>query len=372
MAGVAQIRKTPLYGQHVNAGGRIVEFAGYLMPIEYKGIMAEHEQVRMRSGLFDLTHMGEIEVRGERAGEFVNYIITNDAVNIPDFAIVYTAVCREDGGILDDALAYKYPDHYMMVVNAVNKDKILKWMLKWAPRFNCTVTDLSDETALIAIQGPDSEDVLQKLTETRLDQMKYYNFAEGKVSDIPCVISRTGYTGEDGFEIYLKNESAPAIWADLMTAGREYGIEPIGLGARDTLRLEAKLALYGNELNEERNPIEVGLKWVVKLDKPDFIGKSALQKVDAEKPARKLIGFELKKNGVPRTGYPVLNADGEEIGVVTSGTFSPTLKKAIGLALVKKEGIKIGTPIKIRIRKNEIPAEVIKTPFHRGSVKAGN
>ena len=348
----------------------MVDFAGYRMPIQYEGIIAEHEAVRTKAGIFDLTHMGEIEVRGEGAVDYVNRLITNDAASLPTGGIVYTAICRDDGGILDDALAYKMEDRVMMVVNASNKEKIHRWMLKHETP-DAKVVDLSDATALIAVQGPEAEKIVQKITPCDLSKIPYYNFIHGKILDAEGIISRTGYTGEDGFELYVKNDDAPAIWDRLMEEGAGKGLKPIGLGARDTLRLEAKLALYGNELGEEINPIEAGIKWVVCLDKDNFIGKAALEKIKEDKPARKLIGFEMTKPGIPRHGYKVFDGQGSEIGFVTSGTHSPTLKKAIGLALVKRKSVKRGAEIKVEIRKKMIPAKVIKTPFYHGSVKSG-
>lgn len=369
MSETLSIKKTPLYDRHVSAGGKMVEFAGYQLPIQYEGIIAEHETVRTKAGIFDLTHMGEIEIRGAGAIDFTNNIITNDISTLPIGAIVYTTICREDGGILDDALVYQMEDRIYMVVNASNKDKIYRWLIRHE-REDVRIMDLSEKTALIAVQGPVAEKIVQKITPVDLSKMEYYHFEKGKILDASGIISRTGYTGEDGFEIYVNNQDAEAIWDALMVEGEPYGMKPIGLGARDTLRFEAKYALYGNELNENRNPIEVGLKWVVGLNKSDFIGKSAIMKVVESKPARKLVGFEMKKPGVPRHDYKVFSASGEEIGVVTSGTHSPTLKKALGLALIKREGGKIGEEIFVEIRGKKVPATIIKTPFYSGSVKS--
>jgi aminomethyltransferase len=369
MTETINVRKTPLFDRHVEAGARMVEFAGYMMPIQYEGIMAEHNLVRTAAGIFDLTHMGEIEIKGKRALEFVNHLITNDLAHLPAGGIVYTAICKEDGGILDDALAYRMEDGIYMVVNASNKDKIWRWILtqKWD---DVTVKDLSDSTALIAVQGPRAGEITAKVTDVDLSGMEYYHFARGKVMGADAIVSRTGYTGEDGFEIYIDNDKAPALWDRLMEEGKPYGMKPIGLGARDTLRLEARYALYGNELDEDTNPLEAGIKWVVKLDKPGFIGRDALQKVSAQKPARKLIGFEMTKPGVPRHGFQVFDAKGALIGKVTSGTHSPTLKKALGLALVRRDSGKTGDEIMIEIRGKKTPAVVVKTPFYTGSVKS--
>ncbi|MCD4785386.1 MAG: glycine cleavage system aminomethyltransferase GcvT [Candidatus Eremiobacteraeota bacterium] len=373
---MAQIKKTPLYDRHVEAGAKMVEFAGYLLPLQYTGIMEEHEAVRTAAGLFDLTHMGELEIRGDWSLEFVQYLITNDVNKIPVGGIVYSTICNEYGGILDDVLVYRMEDRILLIVNAANKDKIYRWIMDKEGTLSadgrkdrCLVVDKSQKLALIAIQGPKSEEILQRITPVNLSEIKYYNFVKGKILDTEGIISRTGYTGEDGFELYVANEDAVPIWDSLMVEGEEYGLKPVGLGARDTLRLEAKFALYGHELNEERNPVEVGLKWVVGKDKPIFIGKTPIMKVIENKPERKLIGFEMKSPGIPRQDCKVFNEDDEEVGIVTSGTFSPTLKKAIGLALVNRKGMKVGKPIKIQIRKKLVPAMIVKTPFYKGSVK---
>lgn len=376
MESVAQLKKTPLYDRHVEAGAKMVEFTGYLMPLKYTGIMEEHEAVRTAAGLFDLTHMGELEIRGDLSLEFVQYLITSNINKIPVGGIIYTTICNEYGGILDDVLVYRMEDRFLLIVNASNKDKIYRWVISKEEvlsadgrKYSCLVVDKSQKLAIIAIQGPKSEKILQRITSVNLSEIKYYHFVKGKILDTEGIISRTGYTGEDGFELYVSNEDAVPIWDSLMVEGEEYGLKPVGLGARDTLRLEAKFALYGHELNEERNPVEVGLKWVVGKDKPIFIGKTPIMKMIENKPEHKLIGFEMKKPGVPRKDCKVFNDEGEEVGVVTSGTFSPTLKKAIGLAFVKKRGMKVGKPIEIQIRKRLIPAVIVKTPFYRGSVK---
>jgi aminomethyltransferase len=370
MENTVTAKKTPLYDRHIEAGGKIVEFAGYFMPVQYEGIIAEHEHVRNKAGIFDLTHMGEIEITGENAPAFANHIITNDVASLPTGGIVYTAICREDGGILDDALAYRKDNGVYLVVNAVNKDKIYNWMLKQSKDWrDIKLEDLSDQTALIAVQGPDAEKIVQKITPIDLSGMEYYTFTTGKILNTEGIISRTGYTGEDGFEIYTDYDSAESIWDKLITEGKPYDLKPIGLGARDTLRLEAKYVLYGHELGENINPLEAGIKFAVNFDKENFIGKDALLKINEEKPARKLIGFELLKPGVPRKDYLVQDRTGREIGLVTSGTHSPTLKKSIGLALVERESVKRGDEINVIIRNKETPAKVIKTPFYTGTVK---
>lgn len=366
-----EAKKTPLYDKHVEAGAKIAPYAGYLMPVEYNGIIKEHESVRSSAGIFDLTHMGELEIRGENAEAFVQYLITNDVSSIPVGGIIYTLLCNDKGGILDDALVYKMHDRYMLVVNAVNKDKIYNWALKYEIDFpGARLIDKSDKLAIIAVQGPNSEKILQNITPVNLQEIGYYRFVKGKILDTTGIISRTGYTGEDGFELYVDNKDAEPVWDALMIEGGPLGLTPIGLGARDTLRLEAKLPLYGNELNEDRNPFQVGLKWAVRLEKPNFSGRDALIKFADEKPAHKIVGFELEKPGIARTGAVVFNENQEEVGVVTSGTHSPTLKKAVGLAFVKGKGLKIGTSIFVAIRNKKVPARIIKTPFYKGSVKS--
>ena len=376
METTVNIKKTPLYERHIEAGAKMIDFAGYKMPVEYKGIIEEHEAVRNSVGLFDLTHMGELEIKGDWSEDLVRHIVTNDISKLEVGGVIYTLICNEEGGILDDALVYKMEDRFMLVVNAINLDKIYRWIITkekvvcdYKKRQHCIVMNKSDEVAIIAIQGPKSEEVLQKITPVDLAQIKYYHFLKGKVLDKEMIISRTGYTGEDGFELYLPNEDAVAVWDALMEAGKELDIQPIGLGARDTLRLEAKYPLYGNELNEGRHPLELGLKWAVCLDDCVFIGHNALYRESQEKQAKKLAGFELTKPGIARKDCKVFNAEGEEVGVVTSGTYSPTLKKSIGLAYVSRKGMKVGTPISIQVRKRKIPAVIIKTPFYRGSVK---
>ena len=376
METTTEVKKTPLYDRHVQEGAKIVDFAGYKMPLQYKGIIEEHETVRTKAGLFDLTHMGELEIKGDWQDDLVQHIITNDISKLKPGGVIYTLICNETGGILDDALVYKMEDRYMLVVNASNVDKIYRWIIEkediacgYKNRQHCMVINKSEQMAIVAIQGPKSEEILQRITPVDLSEIKYYNFTKGKVLDTHAIISRTGYTGEDGFELYISNEDAVPIWDALMVEGQSYGIQPIGLGARDTLRLEAKYPLYGNELNEERNPLDVGLKWAVCLEKCVYTGYAAINKAATEKPSVKLVGFEMTKPGIARKDNKVFNMDGEEIGVVTSGTFSPTLKKAIGLALVKRKGMKVGTPLQIEVRKKKVPAVIIKTPFYRGSVK---
>ncbi|MFH0789192.1 MAG: glycine cleavage system aminomethyltransferase GcvT, partial [Pseudomonadota bacterium] len=301
------LRKTPLYDKHVNLGARMIEFGEWVMPVEYSGILKEHRATRLGAGIFDLTHMGELKVTGPDAFGLVQKLTTNDISKLAVNQILYTTVCKEDGGVLDDILVYRRTDHYFLVVNATNVKKMYEWFSRWASA-NTKVENLSDELSLIAVQGPCSESIVQKITQTNLSSVKYYNCIDAKINavgairELPLLISRTGYTGEDGFELYIPNKSAADIWDMLMSAGKDAGMIPIGLGARDTLRLEAKYCLYGNEINENINPIEAGLSWVVKLDNGDFIGKAAMENLKRD---RFLVGFKMLDKGIPRTGYEV-------------------------------------------------------------------
>lgn len=371
MTEALQTRKTPLYQKHVKAGARMINFANFYMPLQYGGIIDEHKTVRNGAGIFDLSHMGEIEIRGDEAVDFVNYVITNDISILSPGGIHYTLICNPQGGILDDVLVYRMKDRILLVVNAANREKIYRWLLEHEFK-NTRVVDLSLATALIAVQGPLAEKVLQKITMEDLSSIGYYRFVQGKILDCNGIISRTGYTGEDGFEIYVKNEYAEGVWDSLMVEGEEFGLKPIGLGARDTLRLEACYPLYGNEISEDVNPLEAGLKFAVKFKKENFIGRQALVEIKEHKPERKLIGIEMTGRGIPRKGYPVFNSGGWQIGEITSGTHSPTLKKPIGLALVKRGEVKKGDQVSVLIREKKVPGVVVKTPFYRGSVKKGS
>lgn len=360
------MKKTPLYQKHVGLQARMIEFGQWLMPVEYSGILNEHRTTRSAAGIFDLTHMGELKVEGEKRLDLVQKLVTNDVGALNINQILYTTVCKEDGGILDDILVYRLKDYIFLVVNASNVDKIYNWF-KSHEVFETKVSNVSDENVLIAIQGPESEKILQSQIDFNLSGIKYYHCEIVKVGGCRCMVSRTGYTGEDGFEIYCSPLEGGYIWDKLMDAGRTYGIVPVGLGARDTLRLEAKYCLYGHEINEKINPIEAGLKWVVKFDKGDFIGRDVLERF---RKTRELVGFEILEKGIPRQGYKITK-DNKEIGFVTSGTFSPTLNKSIGLGYVLSEYKDIGTRFEIVIREKKVKAEIIKTPFYKGSIKSG-
>jgi aminomethyltransferase len=364
------LKKTALYEEHAQAGAKLVPFAGYEMPVQYRtGILAEHQAVRTRAGLFDVSHMGEIEVRGPQALDLVQYVTTNDASKLMVGQAQYSVICREDGGCIDDCIVYKFPDDYMIVVNASNRDKDRDWILHHAAKFDVEVTDRSDEISLIALQGPKAQEILSTLTDVPLDDIQYYHFVTGAVADMQMVISRTGYTGEDGFELYVYNQDAVKLWRTLLAAGDEVGVIPAGLGARDSLRLEMGYALYGNDIDDRHTPLEAGLGWVTKLAKGDFVGRDALQKQKEAGVRQRLVGFMLTERGFPRHGYEV-RYNGEPSGEVTSGTVSPSLEQGVGLAYVPVEAAKAGSPIEIMVRDKAVPAEVAKAPFYtRGSVR---
>ena len=367
---IETLKRTPLYEEHQRARAKIVPFAGWEMPVQYPaGIVAEHNLVRKAAGLFDVCHMGELEVRGPQALDLVQYVTTNDASKLAVGQAQYSVICHEDGGAVDDCIVYRFPDHYMIVVNASNAEKDREWIRSHAGRFDATLTDRSDETGLIAIQGPRAPAILQRITDTPLDDIGYYHFAEGHVDGIPAVISRTGYTGEDGFELYIPADRTPQLWRRLLEAGAAEGVAPIGLGARDSLRLEMGYALYGNDLDDRRTPLEAGLGWVTKLDKGDFLGRDALQQLKQRGLRERLVGFVLKERGFPRHGYPV-RYQGEEAGEVTSGIVSPSTGQGVGMAYVPVEAAKPGTEIEIMIRARAIAAEVVRPPFYpNGSVR---
>jgi aminomethyltransferase len=357
------LKRTPLYEEHVKAGAKMVPFAGYEMPVQYRGgILAEHRAVRQSAGVFDVSHMGELIVRGPGALDFVQFVTTNDASKLAEGQAQYSVICNEKGTALDDCIVYRLPDRYMIVVNASNRDKDREWIAQLTQEFDVELTDESDDIALLALQGPKAQEILARLTTTPLDAIKYYHFIEGTVADRIAIISRTGYTGEDGFELYIAAQDAVRVWHRLMEAGAGETLGPIGLGARDSLRLEMGYALYGNDLSENDTPLEAGLGWVVKLDKPDFIGKTALV-LQKEKGVRKrLVGFLLKERGFPRHGYEV-RFQGEPAGVVTSGTVSPMLDQGIGMAYIATEGSKAGSEIEIMVRDRPTRAEVVRPPF---------
>jgi len=356
-------KKTALYDIHKQLGAKIVEFAGFYMPIQYKGINEEHLRVRATVGMFDVSHMGEFEFTGPKALEFLQYMTINDVARLQDYQAQYSALCYDDGGIVDDLLVYRFPDRFVMVVNAANIEKDFDWLQQHLID-GVILKNRSDEYALLAIQGRDAMATLQKLTTVDLSQVKNYWFTEGEVAGVAMMIARTGYTGEDGFEIMFPPQHARKVWQAIMEAGKEFDIEPIGLGARDTLRLEVKYCLYGNDIDQTTNPLEAGLGWITRLDKGDFIGRDAIAAVKQQGLTRKLVGFELQGRAIPRHGYKIFNQN-EEIGVVTSGMFSPLLKKPIGLGYVRIDHARVGSELNIEIRGRRFEARVVKTPFYK-------
>ncbi len=357
-------KKTPLYEEHLNLKGKVVDFHGWALPIEYEGILQEHQAVRENAGLFDVSHMGEIRIKGKEAEAFVQHLMTNDIKALNKGQILYTFMCYPHGGVVDDLLVYKYDkEHYYLVVNASNIEKDFQWIKEQEKDFEVEILNESERVAEVALQGPKAEVILQKLTDTPLKEITFFTFQDGvKIKGKDCLVSRTGYTGEDGFEVYMKPEDAREIWREILRAGEEEGIKPTGLGSRDTLRFEAGLPLYGNELSQDITPLEAGFGFFVKFTEEDYIGKAALQKQKEEGLQRKIVGFELMKKGIPREGYEVYK-EGEKIGVVTTGYLSPTLGKSIGLALVDVAHSKMGSTIHIKVRKREIEATIISKRF---------
>lgn len=363
------MKKTPLYENHVELKGRIIDFGGWALPVEYSGIIPEHEAVRNKAGLFDVSHMGEVTVVGDDAEKYIQSIITNDISTLNDYQIAYTTMCYPDGGVVDDLLVYKFNSKkYLLVINASNTEKDYEWF-KSHVTGDITVKNMSDNYAQLALQGPKAELILQKLVKTDLNEIEFYHFAENVViGGINTLVSRTGYTGEDGFELYLSSNDGAKLWDMLLDCGEEYGLVPAGLGARDTLRFEACLPLYGQEIDKNITPLEAGLGFCVKLSKENFIGKDALTRQKLEGLKRKLVAFEMVDRGIPRSHYEILS-NGKKIGYVTTGSFSPTLKKNIGLALVDSSYAKEGTEIEVVIRNKSTKAMVIKKPFYSKKYK---
>ena len=364
----AALKRTPLYDIHVALGAKIVPFAGYEMPVTYpQGITAEHNAVRTACGMFDVSHMGECIVRGPDAVRFVNSVTSNDVAALAVGQIHYSTLLRENGTIVDDLLVYRFADHVMLVINASNKDKDLAHMRAHMSGFDCTLEDISDGTALLAVQGPDAPAVVASLSEvpesaTSLSDVKYYWFTEGHVAGVPCIISRTGYTGEAGFELYFDASQSEHVWNAIMATGK---VSPCGLGARDTLRLEAGLCLYGNEMNDGTTPIEAGLSWLVKLGKAEpFLGRETLARQQQEGTDRKLVGFTLDERAIPRHGHAVLYG-GVNVGEVCSGTMSPTLGIPVGTCFLPSPAAVEGTSFEIDIRGKSVPARVVKLPFYK-------
>jgi aminomethyltransferase len=362
MTAAATLKRTPFYDRHVALGAKIVPFAGYEMPVQYKdGITVEHKAVRERAGLFDVSHMGEFIVRGARAVEFVNYVTTNDVSALAIGQVHYSTILNDRGTIEDDCLVYRFADRVMMVVNASNVAKDYAHIARHAAEFDVTIEDVSEEMGLLALQGPLAAKILQPLTRTDLSQIGYYHFAEGSVGGMPMIISRTGYTGEDGFELYHDVQYSERLWDTLMAAG---DVTPAGLGARDTLRLEMGMALYGNDIDDTVTPLEANLAWLVKLKKGEFVGSPVLNAQKANGIPKKLVGFTLGDRNIARHGYPVF-ANGAASGVVCSGTMSPTLGTPIGTCYLPAALSKEGTAFEIEIRGKRVPATVVKPPFYK-------
>ena len=361
------MKKTPFTDTHIALGAKMHEFAGYNMPIEYSGIIDEHQTVVNAVGVFDVSHMGEIWVKGPKALEFVQRAGTNDARTMSVGKAQYSCFTNEEGGIIDDYIIYHFEeDKYMMVVNAANIEKDWTWCQK-LNTMGAELENASDHTALLAIQGPKAMATLQKITEVNLSEIPYYSFVTGKIGGVDnVIISNTGYTGAGGFELYFYPEYGVKIWDAIFEAGAEFGIKPIGLGARDTLRLEMGFNLYGNDMDDKTTPLEAGLGWITKfVDENNFVARELLEKQKAEGVSRRLCGFTLQDKGIPRHGYEIVNASDEVIGTVTSGTISPMLKVGIGLGYVKPEYAKAGTEIFIKVRNKNLKAEVTKLPFRK-------
>ena len=347
---------------HVKNGGRIVEFAGFLMPVQFEGIIPEHCTVRTDVGVFDVSHMGEIEILGKERLKFMNYLTTNDASKLELDQVQYATMLYPDAGIVDDLLVYNLKNRILLIVNAANTDKDYEWIVN-NKKYDIDIKNISDDIGQLAIQGPKAESTMQKLFDFDLSTLKYYWATEVKMKDIPVLLSRTGYTGEDGFEVYVDKKYAVQCWQMIFDAGAEYDIKPIGLGARDTLRFEMRYCLYGNDIDKTTNPLEAGLGWVVKFDKGDFIGRDSLLKIKEAGIKRKLVGFEVISKGIPRP-HQEIHAEDRKIGFVTSGTFSPSMNKGMGIGYVEKPHDKVGTRIKV-IGKTPVDAEIIKGSFYK-------
>ncbi|RWZ60096.1 glycine cleavage system aminomethyltransferase GcvT [Halobacillus fulvus] len=365
---MSELKRTPLFEEYKKAGAKTIDFGGWDLPVQFSSIKEEHEATRTNVGLFDVSHMGEVLVEGNDSLDYLQKLLTNDVSKLEPAKAQYTIMCYEDGGTVDDLIVYQLEaSKYLLVVNAANREKDVDW-LKSHKQGDVEITDVSDDYVQLALQGPKAEETLQTLTDEDLSAIRFFKFkADVQIKGVTAkaLVSRTGYTGEDGFEIYLDASSGPELWQALLTAGEPFGIQPIGLGARDTLRFEANLALYGQELSPDITPIEAGLSFAVRVNKEiDFIGKKVLKKQKEEGPSRKLVGIEMIDKGIPRTHYEVF--DGEEpIGFVTTGTQSPTLGKNVGLALLETAYTEEGTEVSVQVRKRRLKAKVVSTPFYK-------
>ena len=390
MTASAELKRTPLYDHHVALGARVVEFGGWEMPVQYSGIVDEHNAVRNAAGLFDISHMGEFEIKGHDALAFLQHVATQDVATIGEGQSNYALLCRPDGGIVDDIFIYHLPDGYMMVVNASNIDKDFAWMLDNMAGFDVELTNISDRASMLALQGPLAEAILAKATDPwpkghpgsgqdiDVANVPFHGVTTGMLlGDIPALIARTGYTGEDGFELFIDDDKVAQLWDGLLELGKGAGLKPCGLGARDSLRFEACLALYGHEIADEINPYEAKLGWVVKLDKPDsstsspqgFVGRETLQQIKQAGVQRKLVGFEVVGRGIARGGYQIRNLAGEPVGEVTTGMPSPTLGKNLGLGYVPTALVAEGSEFDVIVRDRPVRARVVKTPFYKPQYK---
>jgi aminomethyltransferase len=361
------LKRTPLYDAHAKAGARMVPFGGWEMPVQYAGIIDEHRTVRTAVGLFDVSHMGEFEVEGPEALVALQSLTTNDVSTLDIGQVQYSALCYPDGGIVDDLTVYRLgAERYMLTVNAGNIDKDWEWVTTHAA--GARWRNVSADTGLIAVQGPKAEALVGSLAERDVTAIGYYRFVHGSVGGVHTLISRTGYTGEDGFELYAAAGETPRLWAALLQSGRPLGVAPIGLGARDTLRLEMRYALYGNDIDATTNPLEAGLGWIVKPAKGPFIGRDAIEKVRAAGVTRRLVGLEMGERAVARHGYPVVHG-GVPIGIVTSGSYGPSVDRYIAMAYVAAAQAAVGTDVGVEIRGHVKPARVVKTPFHPSRTK---
>lgn len=365
-----QLKRTPLFEVYEKHGARTIDFGGWELPVQFSSIKEEHHAVRSKAGLFDVSHMGEIIVKGKKSLAFLQRMLTNDVSKLEEGRAQYTAMCFDNGGCVDDLIVYRLSaEKYLLVVNAANIEKDYKWLLTHQEE-NVELQNISNHCAQLALQGPKAENVLQTLTDVDLSMLKFLQFIENApIAGRRALISRTGYTGEDGFEIYCRNEDAVFLWNEILHAGSKEGLIPCGLGARDTLRLEAALPLYGQELTKDITPIEAGIGFAVKLNKKeDFIGKTVLKEQKEKGILRKAVGIEMMDKGIPRTGYELFKGD-QKIGFITSGTYSPTLNKSIALAMVKKEFAECGAEIEIEIRKKRLRAKIAPTPFYKRQQK---
>ncbi len=363
------MKRTRLYSAHKRSGAKFVEFFGWEMPVEYAGIVQEHMAVRQKAGLFDVSHMGEILISGEQALDFIQFLTPNDAGRLDAQKAQYSALTTPAGTFVDDLLVYYLePNVYLLVVNAANTDKDFQWIQSNRKGFDVQVENISDEYTQVALQGPEALNILRPLTEIALEDIPGFGVARGSVGGVEAIVSRTGYTGEDGFEIYTRSEDPENIWDAILEEGKEHGLLPVGLGARDTLRLEAKLMLYGNDIDETTTVLEAGMRWLVKFKKGDFLGREALLKQREEGIRKKIIGFELIGRGIARPHYPVY-VENEKVSTVRSGTFSPTFHKSIGLTYLPVEHAEIGTEFAVEIRGNMTEARVVPTPFYKRDEK---